>query len=202
MHIDCGKGHGWRSLPCMKAAEERSMYYVLQVLTGKEEIAIALIENIVSPEIYEQCFSLKRHMRKKIGGKWKDIHEKLLPGYVFIRTDNPAVLYEKLRRVPALTKLLGRECEREQSFFAALSERDETWLGKLTGSTDSIGSEVGLSQVDFDINDEIRIVSGPLADMKGMIKKINLHRRMAEVEMEFMNQKSVVFLGIELVEKV
>ena len=34
-----------------------------------------------------------------------------------------------------------------------------------------------------------------------VIKKFHLHRRMAEVEVEFMGRKTVIHLGIEMVEK-
>ncbi len=36
--------------------------------------------------------------------------------------------------------------------------------------------------------------------MDGMIRKINLHKRIAEVEVEFMNRKTIVYLGIELLD--
>ena len=45
------------------------------------------------------------------------------------------------------------------------------------------------------------ILSGPLKSVEGQIKKINLHRRIAEVEVDFMNRKTVVYLGIEMVGK-
>jgi len=171
------------------------------VSTGNEDKTVLQIEKILPPEAYDQCFSLTRRMRKKIHGKWKDIRERLLPGYVFVRTEDVGLLYEALRTVPALTRLLGRSGGTENDYFTALSDRDVRWLSKLTGNVNAINPEVALSQVQFDQNDEIRIISGPLADMTGMIKRINLHRRCAEVEVEFMNQKSVVFLGIELLEK-
>ena len=37
-----------------------------------------------------------------------------------------------------------------------------------------------------------------MKDMEGMVKKINLHKRTAEVEVEFMGRKTAVYLGIEL----
>ena len=37
--------------------------------------------------------------------------------------------------------------------------------------------------------------------MQGQIRKINLHKRRAEVEVDFMNQKTVIHLGIEILEK-
>ena len=37
--------------------------------------------------------------------------------------------------------------------------------------------------------------------MEGYIRKIDLHRRIAKVEVEFMNRKTVIHLGIEMVGK-
>ena len=36
---------------------------------------------------------------------------------------------------------------------------------------------------------------------EGRIKKVHLHRRVAEVEVDFMGRKTVIHLGIELVGK-
>ena len=47
----------------------------------------------------------------------------------------------------------------------------------------------------------VTILSGPLKDMEGYIKKIDLHRRIAKVEVDFMNQKTLLHLGIEMIEK-
>ena len=117
-----------------------------------------------------------------------------------------------------LTKLVGRD----EEYFVKLPERDVEWLVEFMGcdgqkdSRDAVGKagmgsaemkadsqkyEVGLSQISIDEGNEIRIVSGPLKNMEGMIRKIHLHRRMAEVEVPFMNQRTVIYLGIELLER-
>lgn len=59
---------------------------------------------------------------------------------------------------------------------------------------------VGLSQVVVE-QDTVAILSGPLKDMTGKIRKIHLHKRIAEVEADFMGRKTVIYLGIEIVEK-
>ncbi len=177
------------------------MYYVLQVAPGTEIKTETYISNLVSRNLYGQCFHPTRHMRKKFHGSWKDIHEKLLPGYVFITTDNIRMLYMELQKIPVFTKLLGKEHE----YFARLEEQDAEWLEKLMGNSsggkDAAWQEVSISKVRIDEGNEIRIISGPLKHMGGMIKKINLHKRMAEVEIEFMNRRTVIYLGIELLEK-
>ena len=74
-------------------------------------------------------------------------------------------------------------------------------MGNSSGGKDAAWQEVSISKVRIDEGNEIRIISGPLKHMGGMIKKINLHKRMAEVEIEFMNRRTVIYLGIELLEK-
>ena len=59
--------------------------------------------------------------------------------------------------------------------------------------------EVEISKVTVEEGNQIRILEGPLKNLEGKIKKVNLHKRVAAVEMEFMGNKSVVHLGIELV---
>lgn len=175
------------------------MYYVIQVASGKEVEAELYITERVAGELYSSCFHPVRHVKKKFHGEWKDKHEKLLPGYVFIRSENAEELYLALKRIPMMTKILGWHLE----YIAALTEREVVWLEKLVsaGKGGGITGEVPLSQIEVWENDEVKILSGPLTDMAGMVKRINLHRRIAEVEVEFMGRKTIIHLGIEMVEK-
>ena len=56
-----------------------------------------------------------------------------------------------------------------------------------------------LTKVAFDEDGKLKILSGPLDEMLGSIRKIDVHRRIAEVEVEFMGRMTVLHLGIELV---
>ncbi len=172
------------------------MYYVIQVASGTEDRVEEQIGVMVEKGIYDRCFHPMRHMKKKFRGEWKEVHEKLLPGYVFITSGQVRELYLELRRVPMVTKLLGKDGE----YFTALSERETDWLERIMDSADG-SAEVALSQVSVSENDVVTILSGPLKSVEGQIKKINLHRRIAEVEVDFMNRKTVVYLGIEMVGK-
>lgn len=179
-------------------------YYVLQVTPREEEKTEAHIRKIIPDDLYNQCFHPTRLIRKKFHGKWVDVHEKLLPGYVFVTTEDAEVLYLQLKKIPLLTKVLGRDLE----YFVRLSEQEEQWLDLLLRQSmagnalkKNDENEVGLSQIDIQEGNEIRIVSGPLTDMEGMIKKINLHKMIAEVEVPFMNGSTVIHLGVEMVEK-
>ena len=113
-------------------------------------------------------------------------------------------MYLELKQVPTLTKLLGKDGE----LFVALPENEAQWLEQimvLGGGREtkeaSMRLEVGLSQVRVNEQDVVEILSGPLKHVEGQIKKIRLHRRIAEVEVDFMGRKTVIHLGIELMKK-
>ena len=169
-------------------------------------------------------------MRRKIRGNWTDCYERMIPGYVFVESEHILELYGELCRVPFFMKLLGKEpredpagmhvqaretdgtagsgkAEPESAVrFQALQLDEVRWLRGIMGNdSDREKTEgnpiVELSQVGFDENDQVKILSGPLESMAGRIRKINLHRRTAEVEVEFMGRKISIHLGIELLDK-
>ena len=150
--------------------EERDRYYVIQVAPRAEAKTEALIR-----------------------ARLRDMHEKLIPGYVFLTAPSALELYEGLRLVPALTKLLGKN---DGSLFVPLPPEEAQWLEKVTAG----GDEAKLSLVSVSEGDAV--VDGPLKDLEGCVKKIHLHRRVAEGEGDFMGRKTVIHLGIELVGKV
>jgi transcriptional antiterminator NusG len=174
------------------------MWYVIQVISGQENQTILLIEKMVSEGTIKQCFVPIRRLKKKFCGAWHDVTEKLFPGYVFLITEQPQLLYEELKGVPALTKILGRN----EEYFTPLTETDVQIMKKLQDGVESNQSwEIEISEVLVEAGNRIKILSGPLVNLKGQIKKINLHKRIAAVEVEFMGRKTVVNLGIEMVER-
>lgn len=180
---------------CNKSLFGDVMWYVMQVISGREGHTALLMERILSQEILEKCFVPMRRMRKKYEGSWREVTEKLFPGYVFLFSKQPQLLYDELKQIPALTKLLG-SCE---EYFTPLSEDDMKLLKKMNwdGQEEPV---VGLSKAAVLENREIKILSGPLKNLEGQIQKINLHKRIAVVETEFMGNCARIHLGIEIVD--
>ena len=192
------------------------MYYVIFVGTGQEIRTETFIQKYISKDLYSTCFHPMRQIKKKIRGKWVEINEKLIPGYVFVETDDIQAFYKALRHRQEFQRLLGKETitindDGEESLiecFYPLKQGEEKWLRKIVGlpakkgkrkSTEKPVTE--LTKVTFDESGELKILSGPLTEMTGSIRKIDVHRRFAEVEVEFMGRMTVLHLGIELVNK-
>ncbi len=187
------------------------MWYVMQVVSGREGQTVLMMEKTLSVGILETCFIPMRRRKKKYHGSWHEITEKMFPGYVFLISDCPQLLYDALKNIPAFTKLLG-SCE---EYFTPLSKEDVQFLRKLQDiqnieekvrglekeSKQGEFSDVGLSQVVVENGRQIRVISGPLRNLEGQIRKINLHKRIAVVEAEFMGNQSLFHLGIEIVDE-
>lgn len=170
-------------------------YYVIQVSPGAEARTEALVRARVDKGLYGRLFHPTRHVRRKLRGEWRDCHEKLVPGYVFVTSGSVRELCLALRRVPALTRLLGRDGD--GGLFVPLPPGEAEWLERVTAG----GTEAALSRVSVSEGDAVTVLDGPLKDMGGRIRKVDLHRRIAEVEVEFMGRATVIHLGIEMVGK-
>lgn len=83
------------------------MWYVVQTTSGKEEnikiqcetyLPAGLVEKYVIP-LYEE--------KRRFHGEWHTLQKKLFPGYVFFISDQAEELFLQLKKVPAMTKMLG-----------------------------------------------------------------------------------------------
>ena len=158
----------------------------------------AVVEKMIPKGILENCFVPVRRLRKKFHGAWHEVTEKLFPGYVFMVSEQPQLLYEELKQIPALTKMLGR-CE---EYFTPLSEKDVRILeGIQKGKNGSRNPEAGISRIAVEEGNQIRILSGPLVALEGQIRKVNLHKRIAVVEVEFMGNNHWCIWGWRWLEK-
>ena len=100
----------------------------MHVKPGNEKRAEQFIDGLFGGESQGRCFHLTRARRKKYGGSWRTIQEELLPGYVFIATDEPEKLYGKLerRRDTGLWEAAG-------SLSAVWERRKRTFWKRLPG---------------------------------------------------------------------
>lgn len=193
------------------------MYYVVFVGTGNEERMEQLIRKTISDKFFCRCFHPTKHMKKKIHGEWIHIYEKLIPGYIFVESEDISAFYNEIKRLQGVHILLGKSITKKQPIdeksegisenaFKPLSKEEECWLKKMSGLSFNSNNPqenpvVGLTQISFNENDQIYIVSGPLKDFSGQIKKINLHKRTAEVDVEFMGQSIIALVGIEIIKR-
>ena len=180
------------------------MYYVIFVGSGNEAKTEQLIRRTASEGLCTECFHPVRHMKRKLRGEWKHLYTKLLPGYVFVESSDIKALHKSLIMTPGFKKILRTEDDEGGYDFYALTKSEVNWLMAICGKmneSEKIKPVIELSQVGFDENDKAVILDGPLKGREAMVKKINLHRRTADLEVGFMGRTVILSVGIELVKK-
>lgn len=168
------------------------MWYAIQVATGREESIKRVCEKMLDRKVYEAIFIIRFNRAKRYYGKWHRECEIMFPGYLFIDTEHPLELYENLKNIPEITKLLGRE----EELFLSIEANKEAFFKSML----NIHYEIDISK-GIIIGDKVLITEGPLMGNEGMIKKINRHKRIAILSLEMFGQSTDVTVGLEIVSK-
>ena len=161
------------------------MWYVIQVYTGKElEIAQQCRDRVADEG--EDVFVPLAERWTKIRGERTLITSRLFPGYVFIETDYPEAVYLRLEETPQ--NLLFSN----QHHVSVLDDTEAAFIEQVT---DQRGT-VGISDIRIDKDREIKYLSGPLTRVSSRVKKVNLHKRVAEVGLNVSGKQQTLWLGV------
>lgn len=168
------------------------MWYVVQVRTGTEESIRTQCEKRMSGEVLERCFIPYYEESKRIRGRWTVLEKVLFPGYVFLITEKLEKVYNQLYGVIGLTKLIGTGRE-----IVPLREEEIAFMQGIGGENQIVEMSEGVIE-----QSSVRITSGPLMGMEGLIKKIDRHKRKAWLEVPMFGRIQTVQVGVEIVAKV
>lgn len=166
-----------------------AMWCAVHVKDGDEIRTESFVEAFLPKELDARCIHLTRSRRKKYGGQWQTVQEKLLPGYVFIATDQPEAVHRELKKAPKPRLLFS-----DDSHVAILEAHEAALIEALSDES----GEIGISKVRVLDDGSVRFLSGPLLQVENMVRKVNLHQRVAEVEAKFMGEQQMLYLGIEI----
>ncbi len=170
-------------------------WYVIQVNTGSEyKLRNMIVRQLEQSNIpYEDCFvPMVEYVRKSNQG-YETKEKPMFPGYLFLisGSDNIREIAAKLKQVMGFTKILGES----QEFIPLYPQEVEFLLG-FSDEKHNVGLSCGFIE-----NDSITITQGPLVGKEGYIKKINRHKRIAEVELLFMGRTTRVQVPLEIITK-
>lgn len=180
----------------------RAVWYVIQVMAGREEAVAKKIERAAADfaeergtaaaEVLQECFSPRFKTKVRQDGKWVDDERPLLPGYLVAVTGSAAVLDTALKRVPELTRILGND-----NAFIPLKDDEAAWIDAFTRK----GYRVVEMSEGFKEGGKVTVTSGPLVGYEGAITKIDRRKHEAYLQLEIMGRKKEVKVGFNLVRK-
>jgi transcriptional antiterminator NusG len=169
-------------------------WYAIYVETGYEDEVCFFINKVITYLFDDIQFNLlvpKRKIYEKKQGIRKEVIKRMFPGYVLVETDKIYEFYCKVRGVPHILKFL-------RDNFDFLEVRVEE-ISQILHMTNQDGL-IGISQA-FVINDKIKVTKGPLSGREGIIQKIDKRKGRAKVEFSIHDNKLLIDLGIDIIDK-
>lgn len=170
--------------------------YVIYTATGYEEkVQNVLREYVLLPS--EEAFYPIVEIKKRFHGKDKVVDKSLYPGYLFIRTDDPEALYLRGKASKGRLILQNMRMLRNDATLLPIAPEEEQMLYELCGDDHRCDMSKG-----FIIGGKVVITSGPLQTFTGRIRKINRHKKTAEITTRLLGRDINVVVGLEIVRKI
>ena len=167
---------------------EYPSYFVVQVMTGQENKYMKLAEPLMGQKNFE-LFWPRRTLRIRKKGRWRDTTAPIFPGYIFLEALGIGPdEYSALKRIPGFNRFL-----KSNNDIQRLPEAEARVLSNLM----SFGEVVKKSTVEFDENQRIQIIDGPLKELQGRIVKVDRRKGRAKVKLDLYNESFMVDFGFD-----
>ena len=170
-------------------------YYALQVKTRGEEKFMRLFR-AQNPDIDLPLHFPQRSLDIRRGGKILPTKLAVFPGYVFLEfpEDDTILRYQwAFRRTEGFYRFL-----RSNQDIAPLQNRD---LELVLHFIREVGPLAGKSQVYFDDNSRIVVISGPLSGLEGRIVKADKRKGRAKIKLDLYGDSFCIDLAFEVLER-
>lgn len=162
-------------------------WYVLQVITKKENKVEEVLNKLSLKNL--KPFLPKKKLKIRKNGQIKDIISPLYPGYIFIIGKWDINEAKDILKCPNTVKFIGGI-----NTPGFLRDDEKEIILKITkdGLTD-------YSKV-ISIGRKIKVISGPLKELEGVIESVDRRKHRAIVKMPLLNSTIKVTLGFEFIE--
>ena len=177
------------------AATEDRKWYVLQTLTGNEELVKSSIErtirqfslenkvfNVLVPE--EDIVEIKE-------GKRVEKKKKMFPGYVFAEMILDETSWHAIKQTPGVAKFIGNKTRP-----IPVTDREMQRVLK------QLGVREERIDVFFEKGEAVRIISGPFRGYTGSVEEINTQRSKIKTLVNIFGRDTPVEIDFEQAEKI
>lgn len=182
----------WGAKLLLGSEEMNMRIYAIQISSWEEAKVEECIRRFVDEALVGEIFVPRFETMRRWKGEWHKRAERLAPGYLFVETHDAEKLALQLRRVPAFTKVLGNN-----EVFIPLNDEEVAWLNAFTGN----GRRVIEMSEGIVEGSKVIVLRGPLRGHEAEIKRIDRHRRMAELEVSMLGRMKTIRLGLEIISK-
>ncbi|MBM7646736.1 transcriptional antiterminator NusG [Scopulibacillus daqui] len=173
-------------------------WYVVHTYSGYEnKVKTNLEKRVESMGMSDKIFRILVPVEEETeikNGKKKSAMKKVFPGYVLaemIMTDDS---WYVVRNTPGVTGFVGSTGAGSKP-IPLLPEEAEAILKKM-------GIKDGKTDIDFEIDEQVKVKEGPFADFVGTIKEIDTEKEKIKVHVNMFGRETPVELDFGQVEKI
>lgn len=171
-------------------------WYVLRAKEGREEAAADLLVKKCRDGLLDNCRVLKKRQLLRSGGRFYPIERLLFPGYVLVQTADPEGLCELVLCSRDFPQPGEDGSIRKRPVMIPVEQEDMEFLQSVCGPR--LSHEMGISRVHVDENRSITDAEGAIVPYLDRIRKVNLHKRYALVEVPLFQRSETILFPIEL----
>ena len=169
-------------------------WYVVNTYSGHENKVKEKLEmRANSMGLEDYIFRVVVPEEKVVDEKGKEKTKKMFPGYILVEMVMTDEAWFIVRNTPGVTGFIGSSGKGAKPFPLTPAEVD-----KILGS-------MGMSRLDIEnelkVDEMVKVVDGPFANMFGKIKSVDLENAKLEVALDLFGQETMVELGINEIEK-
>ena len=166
-------------------------WYVIHTYSGYEnKVKADLEQKVKNQEMEEYFFDIVVPMEEQIeikDGKRKTNLKKVFPGYVLIKMIVTEQTWYIVRNTRGVTGFVG-------------SGTDPIPLTE--DEIRKMGFEISEINVDYDVNDSVKIIEGAFAECVGTVQEINKEKHKVKVLISMFGRETPVDLELSQVQKV
>ena len=166
-------------------------WYVVHTYSGYEnKVKTDLEKTIKNRELEDYFFDIVVPMEEQIeikDGKRKANLKKVFPGYVLVKMIVTEESWYIVRNTRGVTGFVG-------------SGTDPITL--TSEEIRNMGFETTIINVDYEVNDSVKVVNGPLSGFIGTVQEINKEKNKVKVMVSMFGRETPVELEFSQVEKI
>ena len=176
--------------PVINMSDE-ALWYVVHTYSGYENKVKANLEKIVeNRNMQDYIVDIAVPMEEQIeikDGKKKATLKKVFPGYVLVKMIMSDESWYVVRNTRGVTGFVG-----PGSKPVPLSDEE----------VKAMGVEEFLPELDYDVNDNVRVISGPLENFIGIVEEINFEKKKVRVSVSMFGRETPVELELTQIQKI
>ncbi len=175
----------------MSQVDNEPKWYVVHTYSGYEnKVKTDLEKTVKNRELENFIFDIVVPMEEQIeikDGKRKTNLKKVFPGYVLIKMIVTEESWYIVRNTRGVTGFVGSATEP-----IALTPEEIR----------NMGFDTAVIEVDYDVNDSVKVVNGPLEGFVGVVQEINKEKNKVKVIVSMFGRETPVELEFSQVEKI